>query len=125
MTKEEINQGSLVIVLETERKPPRTCWGIVLKKLPSGNCDVQIGENRKDRIFVFPDQLIFVAHTKKKFKNPTEAVMAHLDEILLENTLISRTSRDFELLRRYKKLAERKLRSRFRRGLARLLKRVY
>ena len=124
MAKEEIDKGALVVVIETDRKPPRTCWGIVLKKLPSGNCDVQIGENRRDRIFVPFDQLVFVANTKKNFKNPAEAVAGHLDEILLENTLISRTSRDLRLLRRYKEMAERKLRGRFRRGLARLLKRV-
>lgn len=124
MAAGEIGKGALVIVLEGDRKPPRHCWGLVLKKFPSGNYEVQIGENRKDNIIVSPDQLVFVMDTKGNFKNPEEAVRAYLDEIILQNTLISLTSRDFELLRRYKTMAAKKIRGRFRRGLARLLRRV-
>ncbi len=124
MTTEEIERGTLVIVLEKDRKPPRYCWGLVLKKFPSGNLDVQIGENKRDTIITSPDQLIFVLNTKRNFGSPDEAVAAHLDEIVLQNTLISLTSRDFQVLRRYKQMAEKKLRKRFRRGLARLLGRV-
>ncbi len=124
MTTEEIQRGTLVIVLEKDRKPPRYCWGLVLKKFPSGNLDVQIGQNKRDTIITSPDQLIFVLDTKRNFESPEEAVAAHLEEIVLQNTLISLTNRDFQVLRRYKRMVERGLRNRARRGLARLFRRV-
>lgn len=125
MENQQIERWDLVIVVERDETPPLICWGLVLAVMPSGkNYDVQIGDTRKDKKFVFRRNLIRVCGTNGKHKNPKEAVMAHLLDILLLVTLISLTSRDYAALRRYKQMLEKHKRTTVRKWLSTLLHRI-
>lgn len=94
-------------------------------QFPSGdNYDVQIGDTRVQKKIISGDKLILVVQTDGKFVNPNEAVEHHKNNILLQVALIAFTSREFAELKRLKSMTERKLKSRLKRGLARLFHRV-
>lgn len=125
MENQKIEKWDLVIVVERDETPPLICWGLVLTVMPSGKSyDVQIGDTRKDKRFVFKRNLIRVCGTNGKHRNPEEAVRAHLLDILLLITLISLTSRDYAALRRYKQMLEKHKKKTMREWLSILLHRI-
>lgn len=124
MNDDDIRKGSLVIVIDRDNTPPRICWGLVHNRLPSGNCDIQIGGSPKQKSIISGDKLILICQTDGKFATPDEAVEHNRNNILLQVALVAFTSREFAELKRLKTMTERKLKGRLKRGLARLFHRV-
>lgn len=77
---EDVKPNTLVIVLAKGEKPPRSCWGLVVKKLQT-SYDVRIGRIKK--ILVPPDQLIPVIETSGSIVGPMGALRQNIDNILM------------------------------------------
>ncbi len=77
---EEIKPNTLVIVLSKGGKPPKSCWGLVARKMQN-SYDVKVGIRKK--ILVPPDQLIPVIETNGSAMGPMRALRQNIDSILI------------------------------------------
>jgi hypothetical protein len=99
-----IKKDTLVIVLPEGGTPPEICWGVVVKKMPSGNYDVAIGTRlaglKTERIFAKPGQLLPVVSTDGSTKSPQRALRKNWSEILMHILLRFYTKEGNEALLR-------------------------